>query len=144
MKQIILHVENVKELLALSDNDRGIVFKALLRHMEGLVHTEHLGDPDEIIKPLIKLNANDLNGRKLRFGKLLAAKLPNEDKKMLREFYDYWTEHGEFDKKMRFEKEGSFGIGRRFGTWKSNQSKFNATKGADSTEGIILKTRMGG
>jgi hypothetical protein len=36
---------------------------------------------------------------------------------MLREFYDYWSEHGEKDKKMRFEKEKTFGIEQRLRTW---------------------------
>jgi hypothetical protein len=38
-------------------------------------------------------------------------------------FFDYWTEHGENDLLMRFEKEKSFGIGRRLGTWKKNNTK---------------------
>ena len=44
---------------------------------------------------------------------------------MLNDFYSYWTEHGEKDKKMRFEKEKSFGLERRLGTWQKNQLKFN-------------------
>jgi hypothetical protein len=35
-------------------------------------------------------------------------------------FIGYWTEHGPNDRKMRFEKEKSFGISRRLGTWKKN------------------------
>ena len=38
-------------------------------------------------------------------------------------FFWYWSEHGENDKKMRFEKQSSFGIGRRLVTWKSNNQK---------------------
>jgi hypothetical protein len=38
-------------------------------------------------------------------------------------FFFYWSEHGDNDKKMRFEKQSSFGIGRRLGTWKSNNQK---------------------
>lgn len=41
------------------------------------------------------------------------------------EFVDYWTEHGENDRKMRFEKEKSFDISRRFKTWQRNSKKFN-------------------
>ena len=44
---------------------------------------------------------------------------------MCTEFYKYWTEHGEKDKKMRFEKEKSFGIKQRLDRWKSNKSKFS-------------------
>ena len=40
-------------------------------------------------------------------------------------FVGYWSEHGDNDKKMRFEKEKSFGIGRRLGTWKKNYDERN-------------------
>ena len=42
----------------------------------------------------------------------------------VRNFFDYWTEHGDNDKKMRFEKEKSFGIKRRLATWKKNFEKY--------------------
>ena len=42
----------------------------------------------------------------------------------LHKFTDYWTEHGINDKKMRFEKEKSFGIPRRLDTWFANAKKF--------------------
>lgn len=35
-------------------------------------------------------------------------------------FVEYWTEHGENDRKMRFEKQASFDIKRRLLTWKNN------------------------
>lgn len=38
-------------------------------------------------------------------------------------FFEYWTECGDNDKKMRFEKQSSFGIGRRLGTWKANNKQ---------------------
>lgn len=44
------------------------------------------------------------------------------------DFLDYWTEHGENDKKMRFEKEKSFGIKRRLATWKKNSKKWDTNK----------------
>ncbi len=48
-----------------------------------------------------------------------------ENVSILRKFHEYWTEHGENDRKMRFEKEKSFGIKRRLRTWFDNQEKFN-------------------
>ncbi len=48
-----------------------------------------------------------------------------EDKVKLRKFYEYWSEHGTRDKKMRFEKQTSFNIKRRLGTWFENDKKFN-------------------
>ena len=41
-------------------------------------------------------------------------------------FIEYWTEHGENDRKMRFEKQASFDIKRRLLTWKNNN--FNNAK----------------
>lgn len=43
----------------------------------------------------------------------------------LKSFFEYWAEHGENDKKMRFEKETSFDIRRRLGTWARNEKKFS-------------------
>jgi hypothetical protein len=42
---------------------------------------------------------------------------------MLNDFYFYWTEHGENDKKLRFEKEKTFGISQRLRTWLSRNPK---------------------
>ena len=36
---------------------------------------------------------------------------------LIQDFFDYWTEHGLNDKKMRFEKEKTFGVARRLATW---------------------------
>lgn len=47
---------------------------------------------------------------------------------MLEDFFGYWTEHGEKDRKMRYEKEKSFGIERRLVTWHRNQKKFEKEK----------------
>ncbi len=55
-------------------------------------------------------------------------------------FAPYWTEHGEKDKKMKFEKQKSFDIALRMHKWKRNSEKFNKTKnqnGQISTEQII-------
>lgn len=38
----------------------------------------------------------------------------------VREFFNYWTEHGDRDKKFRREKEKTFGIPQRLATWKKN------------------------
>ena len=35
-------------------------------------------------------------------------------------FIEYWTERGENDRKMRFEKQASFDIKRRLLTWRNN------------------------
>jgi len=52
---------------------------------------------------------------------------PDMPKEEVREFFDYWTERGDNDKKMRFEKEKTFGISRRMTTWKKNNFGGNDT-----------------
>jgi len=46
------------------------------------------------------------------------------DKILMTEFFEYWSEHGDNDKKMRFEKEKSFSIERRLKTWKIKSVEF--------------------
>ncbi len=48
------------------------------------------------------------------------------------EFIDYWCECGINAKKMRFEKESTFGLGRRIGTWIKHD--FNNTKKSNSNQ----------
>lgn len=66
---------------------------------------------------------NTIEQRKLKFAKSLLPFLDQYGKELLREFCDYWTEHGENDKKLRFEKEKSFGLSRRLATWNKNNFK---------------------
>jgi len=47
---------------------------------------------------------------------------------MIRECYEYWTEHGEHDKKMRFEKQSSFNIELRLRRWNKNVQERNKQK----------------
>lgn len=61
--------------------------------------------------------------RKSKFYDALAKYVDEYPKQMLRDFFDYWTEHGEKDKKLRFEKEKTFGIKQRLSTWYSRNPK---------------------
>jgi hypothetical protein len=80
----------------------------------------------------------ELNDRKLTFYKSLAQFVKQYPKEMLRDFYEYWSEHGDKDKKMRFEKEKSFGIERRLKTWEKNQTKFGTQKTAEPTQDKLV------
>ncbi len=62
--------------------------------------------------------------RKTEFKKLLAKHQHKYPKQMLIDFFEYWTEHGPKDKKMRYEKQTSFDISRRLKTW-MNRSNNN-------------------
>lgn len=59
----------------------------------------------------------------------VAKYLTSENKKMLREFYDYWTEMNEGGRKMRFEMQKVFDIGRRLKTWEKNEKQNGYGKG---------------
>jgi len=56
----------------------------------------------------------------------------------IKEFISYWTEHGDKDKKMRFEKQKSFSLERRIGTWLKNKKDWEKEKSADKKEKLIL------
>ncbi len=71
---------------------------------------------------------NNIESRKQDFKKSLLPFLDKYGKEMLKEFADYWTEHGVNDKKMRFEKQKSFGISRRLVTWEKNNENWNVNK----------------
>jgi hypothetical protein len=55
--------------------------------------------------------------RKEKFKKQLEPFVDIYGAECLNDFYHYWAEHGEKDKKMRFEKEKTFGIPARLRTW---------------------------
>ena len=61
--------------------------------------------------------------RKNKFYASLSAYVSEYPKQMLRDFFDYWTEHGVKDTKMRFEKEKTFGISQRLKTWYNRNPK---------------------
>jgi hypothetical protein len=70
-------------------------------------------------------NDKNISARKQSFlDQLKDVKKETDSSKMLNDFFLYWTEHGVNDKKMRFEKEKSFGMARRLSRWRINQSKF--------------------
>ena len=79
-----------------------------------------------------KDNGNDIESRKSDFYKSCTQYSDKYSNSMIQDFFEYWTEHGEKDNKMRFEKEKSFGIGRRLSTWKKNENKFNNNTTTDS------------
>jgi len=72
--------------------------------------------------------------RKTQFKELLDPFLEKYNSDLLNDFYSYWIEHGEKDKKMRFEKEKSFSVSRRLSTWASNDEKWKKEKSTAQKE----------
>ena len=71
----------------------------------------------------VKNVKNDIKERKAEFKKLLAKYKEIYVLDMIKDFYEYWTEHSINDKKMRFEKQTSFDISRRLKTWLRNSKE---------------------
>lgn len=68
---------------------------------------------------------NSLEARKK---KLIDRMIPHSGlytSEMLNEFYNYWTEMSDNGRKMRFEKEKVFEVGKRLARWnkRSNNAK---------------------
>jgi hypothetical protein len=76
----------------------------------------------------VSVSINNIEERKQKFANSLKPYLSIYTKDMLNDFYGYWTEHGEKDKKFRAEKQTSFNIERRLENWKKNDAKFKPQK----------------
>ena len=64
-------------------------------------------------------NVNDILKRKNILKKKLDEYVQEYGKQLIYDFFLYWSEHGDNDRKMRFEKERTFGIKARLNTWKN-------------------------
>lgn len=73
-------------------------------------------------------NVKTIEDRKREFYNSLIPYLENYSKDVLKEFFEYWSEHGENDRKFRKEKEKSFNIERRLKTWFDNKQKWQKEK----------------
>jgi hypothetical protein len=80
------------------------------------------------IKEVDKDKEYNISERKQKFASNLASFVDTYGKQMIRDFYDYWTEHGEKDKKMRYEKETSFNLDARLNRWNKNVQERNKPK----------------
>lgn len=87
---------------------------------------EHLKLTADKIKDLFGYTeAKPLEERKLDFMEELRPFVGKYGRSMVYDFYIYWTEHSVNGKKMRFEKQKVFDIGRRLVIWAKNQQKFS-------------------
>ena len=109
--------------------------------------TEDSNRINDIAKITVNDNVNvkgkvidNIEERKSKFYASLSLFVDEYPKKMLREFYDYWSEHGEKDKKMRFEKEKTFGIEQRLRTWYNrNPKQYNQDNDPNPPEYYLAK-----
>ena len=80
-----------------------------------------------------------LEKRKHAFGEKLIPYMEQYGKALIREFFDYWTEHNENGKKMRFEKEKTFEISRRLARWSKNNRSNNKSSISNLPVGMNLQ-----
>ena len=79
--------------------------------------------PKEKVKsdaPTTKKVKLSIEVRKKKFGESLAQYVEQYGRETIKKFYEYWTEHGDNDTKMRFEKEKTFSTKSRLSRWKAN------------------------
>lgn len=81
------------------------------------------------VKEKVKVSLS-LEERSSAFYQKLLPQVKEFTKKTVREFFDYWTEHNEGGKKMRFElaKNQPFNITRRLQTWKKKETQYGPSK----------------
>ena len=96
------------------------------------------------VEPTSTVNVNDnvkvikdINSRKQDFYKSLIPFLSQYDKELLKEFFEYWSEHGEKDRKFRKEKEKSFNTELRLKTWFKRSKEFKKEKSSAKKEKVL-------
>ncbi|MFK8059099.1 MAG: DUF4373 domain-containing protein [Polaribacter sp.] len=141
------YVDSIKDAYAKRTNEC-INEKSILLLLESLgvrkplksKHKPNKCDSEGVIKPQTILEETKvyktIEERKQEFYNSLRPYLEIYDKLMLKEFYEYWTEHGERDRKFRKEKEKSFNTELRLKTWlkRSKQFKENIKGTTPNTE----------
>jgi hypothetical protein len=86
---------------------------------------------------------NNIEERKTKFYDALIPFTEEYPKKLLREFFEYWTEHGDKDKKMRFEKQNTFGVSQRLKTWYNrNPEQYEESKSDPLVDYVKQQTGM--
>jgi len=70
-----------------------------------------------------------LDERKEAFRLRLVPYVGKYGREMMNEFFAYWTERSENGKKMRFEMEKVFDVGRRLATWRKRDGERRFTRG---------------
>ena len=108
-----------------------------------------LKESEGVKKPQSKVKESKVNKtkeeRKADFEKSLLPFINDYKKEMLREFCDYWSEYGDTDKKLRWEKQTSFSIKRRLSTWHNQDyNKHKNTRHLSMAEQVKhIQTKVG-
>jgi len=105
--------------------------------------TDNVNDNDNVN---VNDNVNkDINTRKQEFYNSLIIYKSNYTESMIIDFYDYWSEHGEKDRKFRKEKEKSFNTELRLKNWNKRSKTYNNNNNKPKKEdaATILQRKYG-
>jgi hypothetical protein len=84
-------------------------------------------------------NKKDLESRKTDFYNQIANFVNDYSKNDLRDFFEYWSEHNENGKKMKFEMQKTFDVSLRLKTWLRNKPNFQKPQNENNLTNAILK-----
>ena len=75
-----------------------------------------------------KDKGKDINTKKEEFAKRVEKEVfdMHLDPNMIKEFIEYWTEHNDGGRVLRYEQQSIFNIRKRMSTWVKNSKKFNS------------------
>ena len=91
-------------------------------------HNIELDNPLVSVKDKDKDKAKDINTKKEEFAKRVEKEVFDMqiDPSMIKEFIEYWTEHNDGGRVLRYEQQSIFNIRKRMSTWVKNSKKFNS------------------
>ena len=91
-------------------------------------HNIELDNPLVSVKDKDKDKAKDINTKKEEFAKRVEKEVfdMHLDPNMIKEFIEYWTEHNDGGRVLRYEQQSIFNIRKRMSTWVKNSKKFNS------------------
>ena len=75
-----------------------------------------------------KDKGKDINTKKEEFAKRVEKEVfdMHLDPNMIKEFIEYWTEHNDGGRVLRYEQQSIFNVRKRMSTWVKNSKKFNS------------------
>ena len=84
-------------------------------------------DIDVNVSETNNTKALSIEDKKIEFAKRVEKEVldMNLDPSLVKDFIEYWTEHNDNGKVLRYEQQSIFNIRKRMTTWKKNALKFN-------------------
>ena len=106
-------------------------------------HNIELDNPLVSVKDKDKDKGKDINTKKEEFAKRVEKEVFDMqiDPNMIKEFIEYWTEHNDGGRVLRYEQQSIFNIRKRMSTWVKNSKRFNSNMKFQSASDEDIKKR---